>query len=143
MAHRSSNNPVFIAVNTGAAHAGIYPTFSSYGSSKIASAQLVSFLQTENPDVRVVSMHPGVIETEMNVKSGMPMSRDDMSLPSDFAVWLAAHAYKEEWTAGRFLWSHWDVDELVKMKEEIVGKNELVLALNGWPKEVSDMVVVA
>ena len=40
------------------------------------------------------------------------------------------------------MWSHWDVEELAKMKDDIVAKNELVLGLQGWPKEVAEPVVV-
>lgn len=137
--HAGSNSPTFISLNTGAAHAGIFPNFSSYGASKLGQGQLVAFLQAENPGIRVVSMHPGVIASEMNTKSGLPLSADDLSLPSSFAVWLASPA--ASWLGGRFLWSHWDVDELAKMKDEIVEKNELVLGLQGWPKAVEPVVV--
>jgi NAD(P)-dependent dehydrogenase (short-subunit alcohol dehydrogenase family) len=141
MAHKSDNSPTFISLNTGAAHAGVFPTMSGYAASKTGQAMLITYLQAENPDVRIVSMHPGVIETEMNIKSGMPLSRDDMSLPSGFAVWLASPA--AQWTAGRYLWAHWDVDELEKMKDEITAKDELSLGLKGWPREVSEPVIVA
>lgn len=138
-AHKSNNTPTFISLNTGAAHAGIFANFSAYGVSKIGEAQLVTFLQAENPDVRVVSMHPGVIDTEMNVKSGLPLTKDDINLPSSFAVWLASPA--ADWVGGRFLWAHWDVDELSKRKDEILAANELVLGLQGWPRESEPVVV--
>lgn len=77
----------------------------------------------------------------MNTKSGMPLSKDDMSLPSAFAVWLASPA--ASWLGGRFLWAHWDVDELAKMKDEIVANDELKMGLKGWPREVAEPIVVA
>src|ERR1700761_50293 len=52
LAHRGDNSPTFIAVNTGAAHAGVFPGFSSYASSKIGEASLIPYLQAENPEVR-------------------------------------------------------------------------------------------
>ncbi len=62
----------------------------------------------------------------MATKSGFAVSRDDMSLPSWFAVWLASLA--ADWVGGRLLWSNWDdVDELALMKDEILSKNELVM----------------
>lgn len=140
VAHKSSNSPTFISMNTGAAHAGVFPTMSGYAASKAGQAMLITYLQAENPDVRVVSMHPGVIESEMNAKSGMPLSKDDVSLPASFAVWLAGPA--ASWTAGRYLWAHWDVEELEKMKDEIFAKDELSLGLKGWPKEVGEPVIV-
>ena len=140
MKYKGSNSPTFISVNTAAAHVSAFPTFSSYQSSKIGEAQLICALQTEDPDVRVVSMHPGTIATDMNVKSNLPLSQDDMSLPAGFAVWLASPA--GSWVGGRFFWSHWDVDELVKMKDEIIANNELTISLSGWPKNIGDPVVV-
>lgn len=59
-------------------------------------------------------------------------------MPAGFAVWLASPA--AAWTGGKLLWANWDVDELIAMKDEIALKNELVMTLNGWPKQV-DIVV--
>lgn len=132
--HRSTNSPTFISINSGIAHGDAYPNFSGYGASKAGQASLIQYFQSENPDLRVVSLHPGVIESEMNAKSGMPLSKDDASLPSSFAVWLASPA--ASWLGGRFVWSHWDVDELLQMKDEILANNELVIGLTGHPKDV-------
>ena len=139
MAHRGSNSPTFISLNSGVAHAPPFPGMTGYANSKTGQAALIEYLQAENPDVRIVSQHPGVIASEMNTKSAMPISKDDVSLPAGFAVWLASPA--AAWTAGRFLWSHWDVEELEKMKDDIVAKDELKLRLNGWPKEVEAVIV--
>lgn len=136
--HRAASNAVFISLNTGAAHAGFFPNYSDYGASKLGEAHLIGNLQAEHPELRIVSMHPGVIESEMFNKSAMPFTLDDMSLPSSFAVWLASPA--ADWTGGRFLWSNWDVEELVEMKAEIQEKNELVIGLVGWPKHPQPVV---
>lgn len=100
---------------------------------------MISHLQVENPEIRIVSMHPGVLDTDMGTKAGLPMSRDDMSLPTSFAVWLASPA--ADWVGGRFLWAHWDVDELARVKDEIVKHNELTFGLLGWPKQVEPAIV--
>lgn len=139
LAHKSTNSPTFISMNTGAAHAGVFPTMSSYAASKTGQAALIPYLQAENPEIRVVSLHPGVIESEMNVKSGMPLSKDDVSLPASFTVWLASGA--ASWTNGRYFWSHWDVDELVQRKDEIIANDELSLGLKGWPRQVEPVIV--
>lgn len=136
--HIGSNTPTFISLNTAGGHAA-FPTVSAYCASKAGQAQLISTIAAENPDIRIVSMHPGAIESEMNTKSGMPLSKDDMSLPSSFAVWLASPG--ADFVHGRFLWAHWDVDELKAMADEIKEKNELMLGLTGWPKDVEAKVV--
>ena len=140
MAHKSSNSPTFISLNTGGAHAGEAPTLSGYAVSKAGLARLIPYLQLEHSDVRIVSMHPGVLDSEMGDKAGMPVSRDDMSLPSSFAVWLASPA--AAWLGGRFLWSNWDVDELAERKDEIVANDELKMTLKGFPRDVGAPVVV-
>lgn len=139
--HRSANNPVFISMSSAVVHIQPFATFSGYVVSKHAQASLTQFMQAENPDVRVMNLHPGVIESEMNIKSKMTLARDDISLPSNFAVWLASPA--ADWLGGRYLWSHWDVDELVSKKDEILEKNELTLGLNGWPKVAQGETTVA
>lgn len=136
--HIGTHNPTFISVNTPAAHAA-FPMVSAYGASKAGQAQLVAAMAAENPNIKIVSMHPGTIESEMNVKSGMPLSKDDLSLPSSFAVWLAAPG--NDFVHGRFLWAHWDVDELKAMEKEIRENEELLIGLTGWPKKVEPNVV--
>lgn len=106
----------------------------------MARGHMISFFQAEHPDVRVVSMHPGVLDTEMGTKAGLPLSRDDMSLPTSFAVWLASPA--ADWVGGRFFWAHWDVEELAQMKDEILKNNELMFGVLGWPKDVEAKVAV-
>jgi hypothetical protein len=106
----------------------------------MARGHLISFLQAENLSIRVVSFHPGVLDTEMGAKSGLPVSRDDMSLPTGFAVWLTSPA--ADWVGGRFLWAHWDVEELERMKEGILERGELMWGLTGWPKDVEARIVV-
>jgi len=139
--HKSTTNtPTFISLNTAAAHVGVFPGFSSYSPSEMARGHLVSFLQAENPGLRVVSLHPGVLETEMGAKSGLPVSRDEMSLPTGFAVWLAGPA--AGWVGGKFFWAHWDVGELEGMKDGIVERGELMWGVTGWPKDVEAEILV-
>ncbi len=50
---------------------------SAYTSSKMAAVKLLEILAAENPDVHIVSLHPGVVETAMLQKSGMKAETDD------------------------------------------------------------------
>lgn len=88
MANRAAEGAVFVSVNTAMAHVGlVVPGSSAYLTSKAALASLIGALQTEAKDkgVRVVSMHPGVLETEMNAISGATMKMDDCEF---LLVWL-------------------------------------------------------
>ena len=40
-----------------------------------------------------------------------------MDLPAQYAVWLCSP--EADFLQGKFLWSHWDVDELKAKKEQI------------------------
>ncbi|KAK4496739.1 hypothetical protein PRZ48_012722 [Zasmidium cellare] len=107
-------------------------TSSSYAASKIGLNNVIEIFAAENPHLSVKVYHPGVIETEMLAKSelsGLPI--DDISLPADFAVWLASK--EADFTKGRFLSCNWDVDEL-KGKASQIEQNPLLLTSNilGW-----------
>lgn len=139
-AHRSLENSVFISLNSMAAHIAVLPGFSSYCISKMAQAQLIAFLQAENPSVRCVSMHPGVIDSDMNTKANMDFSKDDSSLPGAFAVWLAGP--RADWVKGRFFWANWDVKELTEQKSRIAEQDHLRMMLNGFPQQAKPVVKV-
>jgi hypothetical protein len=47
-----------------------------------------------------------------------------VSLPSNFAVWLASDEAK--FLRGKLVYCNWDVEELVARKEEIAGDEELL-----------------
>lgn len=59
----SSEQPIFISLNTGFSHVPPQPGVSSYAVSKVGSAHLIAYLAKENPALRAVSFHPGVIPT--------------------------------------------------------------------------------
>jgi hypothetical protein len=48
---------------------------------------------------------------------------DDIGLCGGFLTWLTKE--RRDWLSGRYLASGWDVDELVKMKDEIVADDKL------------------
>jgi len=131
-------------------------TFSAYNSSKFATLKFFEILAVENPDLHVVSMHPGVgklverpisgsdrnrgradrpyvtVDTEMFQKGKMQSVHvDTMELPSHFAVWLCSK--DAEFLRGKFVWANWDVDQIKAKQSEI--ENSLLLTANviGWP----------
>ncbi|KAL8640025.1 MAG: hypothetical protein Q9228_003014 [Teloschistes exilis] len=57
------------------------PGYSSYVSSKTASAKFFQMLQSEHPDLRVVNVHPGVIQSAMLEKNAQMEAQDDASPP--------------------------------------------------------------
>jgi NAD(P)-dependent dehydrogenase (short-subunit alcohol dehydrogenase family) len=74
-------NAALLNISSSVAHVPYYPGYSSYASSKLAAAKAFEYIQKENPTIRVISIHPGVVLTEMQEKSakalGMPPRFDD------------------------------------------------------------------
>lgn len=60
---------VLINVSTGAAHVRYFGPITGYASSKAAGVRVTEFIGVENPGVRVYSISPGIIATDMAVKS--------------------------------------------------------------------------
>jgi hypothetical protein len=56
-----------------------------YAVSKLASVKLMDYLGFENPDVRLIHLYPGVLESAMNTKAmdaGLVLPFDDGEFPN-------------------------------------------------------------
>jgi len=121
-----SANPARAAVLAVTAGAIVLPTkqvigLSGYLCSKLAQIKTLEFLAAENPNMFFSSVHPGMIETDIFLKSGatpdmLPM--DTAKLPAHFMVWLSQP--EAQFLNGRFVWANWDADELMGMRERIL-----------------------
>ena len=67
--HKSTNDAAFINISSSAVQMGVVPGFSAYASAKLAIGKAMEYLQSENPDLRVVSVHPGVIKSQMSLST--------------------------------------------------------------------------
>ncbi|OTB18311.1 hypothetical protein K445DRAFT_328205 [Daldinia sp. EC12] len=117
---------------------GAFP-MSGYAASKLAAAKVMEYFGAENPGLRVVSVHPGIVtETEggkkMVEESGMDWPGDDINLSAHFLVWAASK--EAEFLKNKFVFAAWDVDELKARKDEIAQSPELIIGLNGFPRSV-------
>ena len=65
----AAKDAVLVNMTTGVAHLPTFPHYSSYAASKLAAVKFFNGVQAENPDVRVVNVHPGVIKSDMSDKS--------------------------------------------------------------------------
>lgn len=121
------NGKIVLNVSTAVMHMRS-PGHSVYSSSKLAFTHMMKHLQWEvdqlpGAPVRIHSFNPGVIFTPGARKTGASeeilahFPFDDGSLPEGFAVWLASPA--AAFLKGRFVWSSWDVEELVAMKHKL------------------------
>ncbi|KIW10986.1 hypothetical protein PV08_10285 [Exophiala spinifera] len=132
-------NATYIGVNAGACHlpGSNFPKSSAYCASKLAIAKLDEFLAAENPHLRVFTVHPGIVQTNMT-KGFIGDSRrrgivlDDAELVANFMVWLASP--ESDFLRGRYVWCNWDVEEMIAKRAEIESNPTLLtMTLGGWP----------
>jgi NAD(P)-dependent dehydrogenase (short-subunit alcohol dehydrogenase family) len=64
----SSNAKVF-NISSGIAHIFTIPGVWPYAATKAATIKMFDYLQEENPDLHVVNIQPGVVDTEINAKT--------------------------------------------------------------------------
>jgi NAD(P)-dependent dehydrogenase (short-subunit alcohol dehydrogenase family) len=114
---------------TSAAALNTTPCLSSYSLSKLCQIQLQAFVRAENPNVRAVSLHPGILITRMTPPAFERFARDTFELVGGVAVWLATE--QAAFMNGRYMSVNWSVDELVERKNEIVSDGLLEVALRG------------
>ena len=66
-----------INLSTAGIHLPPYPNMSAYAASKLAAHTIMSYLQVEMSDsLRVFSIHPGTVPTDMAAKAGVPTADD-------------------------------------------------------------------
>jgi len=136
----------------------IIPGNSGYAASKLAAAKLFDYIASENPNLHVVNVHPGLVDTEMSRKSGnggtdhskfatllryhaawvsgfkqslsFPRSHHILvDLSGHFCLWLASPEAK--FLRGKFVWVNWSADELIDRKKEISSTDVLDIKLGG------------
>ena len=69
-------NAILVEISTGPVHMPAMAQGSAYIASKLAATKIYETFAAENEDIEVVHIHPGVIYSELNVKSGI-MAADD------------------------------------------------------------------
>ncbi|KAH6608571.1 hypothetical protein Trco_001917 [Trichoderma cornu-damae] len=113
----SKGRNVLINISTCLVHSSPVPNQGAYAASKVALASLVQNLADEFPvdQAQIVSVHPGAVLTE----AARNLGHDESSLPwdNDFCVWASTDAAK--FLHGKFVWTNWDVDELLQRQSEI------------------------
>lgn len=127
---------VLVYVSSAIVHMAPMAGWSGYTTFKGAATSLFSFVGVENPGIRVHTIHPGVLLTEMSARN-VPVEQqglvdwDELALPGDFTVWISSPQAK--FLDGRFVWANWDVEEMKGRAGEIEEKGLLRMGLVGWP----------
>ncbi|KAI0064178.1 NAD-P-binding protein [Artomyces pyxidatus] len=118
-----------IVVGSGVAQLRI-PTLSDYCLSKHSLGRLVEFVALEYPDIKIFNVHPGVVETQLNIEAAAPITPvDTVALPA--ATFLYLTAGKADYLSGRYVAAPWDLGVLESQwKDKIVKQNGLVSKLS-------------
>ncbi|KIW83356.1 hypothetical protein Z517_02601 [Fonsecaea pedrosoi CBS 271.37] len=128
-----SPTATIINVSTAAIHVptAMVTNLSAYSSSKLASLRFFEFVQSEHPDLHVVSFQPGVVSSDINIKHGAMAPMDTPDLPASFAVWACSPEAK--FLKNKLIWANWDVDEMKAKADEIANSPAFTIGLAGWP----------
>ncbi|MCJ1439508.1 hypothetical protein MMC27_008902 [Xylographa pallens] len=119
-------NPTFIMISSGAGLMRYSGPKSGYATSKVAGMRLMDYLAGDNPHVNVYTLHPGIVMSDMAVKSGAA-SEDELDkaeLPGGFCVWLASP--EAVFLRNKVIWTNWDVEEMMAKKDEISKDSEFL-----------------
>lgn len=77
----AAENPKLVNISTCVVHMPAMADASSYVASKLAGTKIYGTVGVENPNIHVVHVHPGVIYSELNVKSGITALDDGEPVP--------------------------------------------------------------
>ncbi|KAI4700382.1 hypothetical protein J4E89_011024 [Alternaria sp. Ai002NY15] len=106
------------------------PPLGAYFMSKFILDALATYVAADYPNVTAVSMHPGLVATDMLREPFRSLfNQDSPELVGGTAIWLCQE--KAKFLSGRFIAANWDVEDLLSRKEEIVKDDLLKLTLKG------------
>ncbi|KAF2872885.1 hypothetical protein BDV95DRAFT_359396 [Massariosphaeria phaeospora] len=111
----------------------LVPAMSPYSASKLAAIKFLEYLDLEQPEMRVFSLHPGIVEAEGGrggyVENFVPFAKDKQALSAGFTMYLQKP--EADYLRGGFVSVNWDVEEMEQHKEEIIEGKLLKLAFLG------------
>lgn len=167
----------FLSENTASPHASVINVSTAsmhtilagqtpYGSSKLAAVRLFEVLQLEQPQMQVISVHPGKVRTAMGLKpstSGQntssvpwdegqqlvfPPRQYQYMMPEAATNWVLtivelsagfivwAASPEAQFLKGRFVWANWDIGQLKDMENDLQGSDKFTTGLYGCRKVV-------
>ncbi|KAI0095804.1 hypothetical protein GGR51DRAFT_553819 [Nemania sp. FL0031] len=135
----ASPEAVVLQLGTAGAFFPAQIPMSAYAVSKLALVKLMEYFGAENPGLRVITVHPGIVPgteggQKMVAQSGIEWPGDDINLSAHFLVWAASDEAK--FLKNKFVFANWDVDEMKARAQEIADSPELMIGLNGFPRKI-------
>ena len=81
MLSNAAPKSILVEISTGPVHMPAMAQGSAYISSKLAATKIYETFAAENDNVAVLHIHPGVIYSELNLKSGITAVDDGEHYP--------------------------------------------------------------
>ncbi|KAK1255764.1 hypothetical protein MKX07_008023 [Trichoderma sp. CBMAI-0711] len=133
----AEKNATLINVTSSVPQLPFVPGSSSYHGSKLAAVKLFDYLNFENPELRVLQFHPGVVQSSMSQKSfdsGIPRPTmdDGDSSPQQFCS-LVCQLRVGKSSRPVSVGKSWDVEKLKDKAKEFGSGPQLTMGLIGWP----------
>jgi NAD(P)-dependent dehydrogenase (short-subunit alcohol dehydrogenase family) len=117
-----SPNGTFIVISSGISGA-IAPGSSSYSISKLAQQRLIEYADVEYPTLRVFTLHPGIVQTDLTDPDFVVFAQDEVEMGGQLSLYLAQP--RADYLRGSFVSVNWDVTEMETHKDDIA-KNKLL-----------------
>ncbi|KAF2267978.1 NAD(P)-binding protein [Lojkania enalia] len=95
----------------------LYPGVSAYSISKLANQRYIEYLHLEYPTLRVFSLLPGIVPTDMSDPSFEPCAKDKPEQTGALALYLASS--RADYLRGSLTSINWDIEEMEEHKDEI------------------------
>jgi NAD(P)-dependent dehydrogenase (short-subunit alcohol dehydrogenase family) len=114
-----------IVVSSGMAGV-VAPGSSAYAIGKLAQERLTEYADTEYPSLRVFTLHPGIVSTDLTDPDFEPFALDEVELAGHLSLYLAQP--RADYLRGSFVSVNWDVTEMEAHKEEIAEKKLLKMS---------------
>ncbi|CAN8096782.1 unnamed protein product [Discula destructiva] len=124
----AENHGTIINLTSGMAY-GIYPGSSAYSLGKLINLQMAAYVAAESKNVTSISLHPGIVKTDMTQESFQKFALDTPELVGGVAVWLSTE--KAKFMNGRYMNVNWNVDDLYDRREAILQGKLLQIDLQG------------
>ncbi|KAF2145313.1 uncharacterized protein K452DRAFT_294972 [Aplosporella prunicola CBS 121167] len=103
------------------------PNSSSYSPAKLAQIKISELIGLEYPELRVFSVHLGIVEAENSrgtvIDMFTPFAKDKALATGGISLFLSTP--KADHLTGLFLSVNWDIEEVIKHQEEILAKGLL------------------
>ncbi|VDC06222.1 unnamed protein product [Peniophora sp. CBMAI 1063] len=126
--HLAKTSGHVLIVTSAAAHMRLATT-SDYIMSKQSLIRMAELITLEYPSIKAMTYHPGGVWTAMSAASGLSQDfmQDKVELAAGTALALASGRF--DWLSSRYVDATWDLEEVEKLKDAILGKDALVCKL--------------